>query len=305
MPKHLEGLVAAPFTPMAADGGVALDVIDRYAELLARNGAIGAFVCGSTGEGLSLSVDERMAVARRWRQAAPADLRVIVHVGHTALPDARALADHARRIGAYAVAAVPPIYYRPASVADLAAYLAEVSAAAPELPFYYYHIPALTGVWFAASEVLSAGAESVPSLAGAKFTHEDLAEYARCVALMEGRFDVLYGRDEMLLGALSLGARGAVGTTYNFAAPLYLRMIRAFRAGDLDAARRDQHRAVALVEVFRRFGGIPAGKAIMKLIGLDCGPVRSPLRSLGEGQLAGLRRELEAAGFFEDCCRLP
>src|SRR5205807_871781 len=98
----LHGLVAAPHTPMTADGAVTLCVIEQQAQLLVEGGVIAAFVCGTTGEGLSLTIDERMAVAERWVKLAPPSLPVIVHAGHTSVDDAKALAVHAQKIGARA-----------------------------------------------------------------------------------------------------------------------------------------------------------------------------------------------------------
>ncbi|MGD2175452.1 MAG: dihydrodipicolinate synthase family protein, partial [Candidatus Brocadiaceae bacterium] len=117
----------------------------------------------------------------------------------------------------------------------------------------------------------------------------------------DGRYDMLFGREEILLSALALGARGAVGTTFNLAAPLYLRIMEAFAEGELARARADQHRAEQFVGVLRRFGGIAAAKAAMGMIGLDCGPVRPPLRPPDEEALSACRSQLEAVGFFDYC----
>jgi N-acetylneuraminate lyase len=91
MQNRFRGLTAAPFTPFHADRSVNLDVIPAYARFLSANGVSAAFVCGTTGEGLSLTLDERLAVAEKWTQSAGPKLPVIVHVGHTCLADARAL----------------------------------------------------------------------------------------------------------------------------------------------------------------------------------------------------------------------
>jgi len=301
--EHIKGLVAPPHTPMHADGSIDLDRIERQAALLAANGVVGAFVCGSTGEGPSLSTRERKAVAQRWVEVARPALRVIVHVGHNSLVEATDLVTHAAEIGADAVATVPPFYYG-CDVDAVARFLRELASAAPQLPLYYYHIPVRTGVTWKVYDVLSA-ARDVANLVGAKFTFEDLMDFNRCVRLEGGRFNMLFGRDEILLAGLAMGANGAVGSTYNFAAPLYRRILDAFAAGDLAAARADQARAVDMIAVLHAFGGGGASKAIMKMIGLDCGPVRSPLAELSESQYRQFRLRLEEIGFFDYCCKLP
>jgi N-acetylneuraminate lyase len=191
-------------------------------------------------------------------------------------------------------------------VEDLVACCREVAAAAPALPFYYYHMPSMSGVAFAMADFLEAAADRIPTLVGLKFTYENLMDFGLCLRMAGGRFDVLFGRDEILLSALALGARGAVGTTYNFAAPLYLRIIEAFRAGDMKTAADIQMRAAEMIRVLARAGGgsaIPSGKALMKMIGIDCGPVRLPLVGLEPDECDRLRTDLERIGFFEYCCK--
>jgi len=301
---HLTGLIAAPPTAMRADGGIELDTIERQAQALVAGGVRGAFVCGTTGESMSLTTAERLRVAERWCEVAPEGFAVIVHAGHTCLADSREIAAHAQKIGARAIAAMPPFFFRPDDVETLVAVGAEVAAAAPGLPFYYYHIPSMTGVYLKMADYLPAAASRTPTLAGMKFTYEDLMDYGRCVALEGGRFNMLFGRDEILLSALVLGARGAVGTTYNLAAPLYLRVMDAFERGDLDAARAAQNQAAEFVTVLVRFGVIEATKAAMKLTGVDCGPVRPPLRPVESERLEKLREALDAVGFFDFCIKV-
>jgi N-acetylneuraminate lyase len=303
--KHLRGLIAAPHTPFRPHGAVALDVISLQARLLALNGVAGAFICGTTGEGASLTSEERREVATAWMAAKPAALSVIVHVGHLSLGEACAFARHAEEIGADAIAAIAPSFFRPASVSELVAWCAEVARAAPTLPFYYYHMPGMTGVTIPAADFLTVAGPQIPNLAGVKFTHENLMDFGRSAEHTGGKYNLLFGRDEILLGGLAFGARGAVGSTYNFAAPLYLRIIDAFNRGDLAAARQDQSRAMEFIGVLDRHGGLAAGKSAMKLIGLDCGPVRLPLRELSQHDEASLRDGLERIGFFDYASKCP
>lgn len=305
MKLTLTGLVAAPHTPFRPDGALNLDAIPRIAALLAHNGVSGAFICGTTGEGCSLTIAERKEVANTWRRSSPAGLKLAVHVGHLCLEDSCLLAAHAEQIGADAVATIAPSFFRPASVDDLVEWCRRIAAAAPRLPFYYYHMPAMTGVNIPAADFLLRARDCIPNLAGGKFTHEDLMDYGNASAVEGGRYAILFGRDEILLAGLSLGAIGAVGSTYNYAAPLFLRLIAAFERGDLDAARRAQTQAREFISAVGRHGGLAAGKLAMKLIGVDCGPVRLPLRHPSAEQERSLREALEAIGFFEYCSRLP
>lgn len=298
MDKQLtQGLIAAPFTPMQADGSLNLNAVDPYARWLHRNGVVGAFICGTTGEGFSLTTEERMQLAEQWVAVAPKELKVIVHVAHNSLGESQKLAAHAERIGAHAIASIGSTFFRPASAAQLVEFCAPTAAAAPSLPFYYYHMPAMTGVNLPMTEFLRLASRQIPSLAGIKFTDENLMSYTQCLNFEDGRFNILFGRDEILLAALALGATGAVGSTYNYMAPVYYQVIESFRTGDMIAARRWQSLAIQIIDVMARQGGLPANKAMMKMIGLDCGPVRLPLKNLTEEEYEAFRQALERVGF--------
>jgi N-acetylneuraminate lyase len=227
------------------------------------------------------------------------DLRVIVHVGHVGLADCQALADHAQEIGADAIGCFAPCFFKPATLEDLVQFCAEVADAAPDLPFYYYHMPAMTGVNFPALDFLKAASGRIPNLAGVKFTHENLMDFLGCLHLENGRFDMVFGRDEVLLGGLATGTRAAIGSTYNFAAPIYHRLTAAFAKGDLTAARMEQLRSVQLIQLLASYGFLGAAKATMKLLNLDVGPTRLPNTNLSREQMSKLTADLQRLGFFD------
>lgn len=299
----LHGLTAAPYTAFHANGSLSLALIEKQAASLVANGVTGAFVCGTTGEGASMTTTERLQVAERWQAVAGSQLRVLVNVGHTSLAECREIAAHAQRIGAAGIGCFAPFFYKPANIEDLVAFCVEVAAAAPELPFYYYQIPSMTGVSLPVVEFLHAAVGRIPNLAGVKFTYENLMDFAACVRFDGGRLSVVFGRDEVLIAGLSVGARGAIGSTYNFLAPVFHDLMADFQKGDLEKARAKQAEANAVIDVLIRFGGLNAGKAAMKLIGIDCGPTRLPLRPLSEAREAEFKAEMERVGFFDLCSR--
>jgi N-acetylneuraminate lyase len=295
----LDGLVAATHTPFDDQGRLALGVVETQAGHLLRSGVTAAFIGGTTGEAASLTVPERMALAERWAAVAKGTpLRVVVHVGANCLEDARALAAHAGGLGAAAIAALSPSYFKPRSIEVLVECCRVVAAAAPETHFYFYDIPALTGVSLPMPEFLDAAADRVPTLAGIKFTNPDLMAYQRCLRSGGGRFDLPWGVDEYLLAALALGAEGAVGSSYNFAAPVYHEVMRAFRAGDLEAARASQYRSVQLIALLAEYGYMAAAKATMGFLGVPVGPPRLPNGAIGPDRASALRADLERLGAF-------
>jgi N-acetylneuraminate lyase len=289
-------LIAAPHTPFTPAGDLHLAAVDLQARLLSANGVAGVFIGGSTGEYSSLTVAERMQLAEAWVAAAgPVGLDVIVHVGHNAQPDAVALARHAGTLPVKAIASIAPGYFRPQHVDDLIEFFAPVAQAGPH-PFYFYDIPSMNGVNLPTVEFLRRSSERIPNLAGVKFTNPDLAQFQECLHFAEGRYDILFGCDEHLLAGYALGARGAVGSTYNFAPGLYHRLTAAWDRGDAAEARRLQLESVRLVRCLQSYGYMAAAKSMMGLLGAECGPVRPPLRNLSAAQRSELRERLQAEG---------
>jgi len=295
----INGLIAATFATFHEDGSLDLNGIPPLVEKLIEDGLKGVFICGTNGEGPNLTVEERMAVAEAYVASAKGRLLVFVHVGHTSIAECRKLAVHAEKIGADAISAVAAFYFKPANVVNLVDCMAQIAAAAPDTPFYYYHIPALTGVGMDMVEFLRLGEKKIPNLAGIKYTAATIHEYQACLNFKEGKFDVLFGYDELLLPALAVGAKGAVGSTYNFAAPLYLRVMELFECGNLHEAQQLQLLLVNMIREMVKFSPIPAQKAIMAMIGMDLGPSRLPLVSLSEQDKELLQARLEAIGFLD------
>ncbi len=297
--ERLRGLIAALYTPFNEAGELNLNQCETIVERLLAEGVSGFYICGSTGEGMSLTTAERRDTTEAYVQAVASRVPTIIQVGHNSLREARALAEHAQHIGATVISATCPSYFKPNGLEVLVKSMAEVAQGAPDLPFYYYHIPSLTGVACDMVAFLQRAGDRIPNLAGLKYTMQTVHEFQLCRALDDERFDVLWGCDEMLLSALAVGAEGAVGSTYNIAAPLYLRIIDAFERGDLDAARRDQARSAELIRTIAQWPFHPAMKEILKTLDLDCGPCRLPHPRLSSGETAELHKQLKSIGFYD------
>lgn len=155
----------------------------------------------------------------------------------------------------------------------------------------------MTGLDLPMAGFVAKAIERIPNFAGIKFTHENLMDYARAVKLGKN-VQILFGRDEILLAGLAFGATAAVGSTYNFAAVLFNDLIAAASAGEHARAASLQQRAIDFIATFAPYGGLAAQKAMMGMLGFDCGPVRAPLQNLSPAKIATLRAELEQVGFF-------
>lgn len=162
--ERIKGLIDAPFTPFYENGEVNLEPIEAYAKMLVKSGLQGVFINGSSGEGYMLTEEERMRLAERWVSVAPEGFKVIVHVGSCCVKASRMLAEHAQKIGAWGIGAMAPPFPKIGRIEELVKYIEEIAAGAPELPFYYYHIPAFNGAFLPMVKLLEAVDGRVPNL---------------------------------------------------------------------------------------------------------------------------------------------
>ncbi|ELY5143004.1 N-acetylneuraminate lyase [Vibrio vulnificus] len=295
--NKLKGLIAAPHTPFDSNNQVSYAVIDQIAALLIEQGVTGAYVCGTTGEGIHCSVEERKAIAERWVKAADGKLDIILHTGALSIVDTLELTRHAETLDILATSAIGPCFFKPSSVADLVNYCAQIAEAAPSKGFYYYH-SGMSGVNLDLEQFLIQGEQRIPNLSGAKFNNVDLYEYQRALRVANGKFDIPFGVDEFLPAGLAVGAIGAVGSTYNYAAPLYLKIIEAFNQGKHSEVQALMDKVIALIRVLVEYGGVAAGKAAMQLHGIDAGDPRLPIRALTAQQKADVVAKMRDADFL-------
>ncbi|MBU63066.1 MAG: N-acetylneuraminate lyase [Opitutae bacterium] len=296
----LTGLIAAPHTPCNADYSLNTEAVAKQAKHLADTGVKGVFVGGTTGECHSYSTEERIRLFKTWGSEAKANGLVnISHVGHNSLPDAQDLVKAAQVSEAEAIGAMAPTFFKPASVDELIDWFALLTKVAPQLPFYFYDIPSMTGVSLDTADFLRRGRERIPSLVGVKFTNPDQDLLKECMQVEDGVFDLLFGTDEKLLEGLELGCRGAVGSSYNVAAPIYRQIIQSYAEGNLATAKQHQEHSVKFIDILYKYEYLPATKALMEMLGVPCGPARPPLGNLTENAKTSLKNELEEIGFFD------
>jgi N-acetylneuraminate lyase len=299
--KRFEGLVAAPFTAMDKAGNINTDLVPEYYNFLKKNGVVGAFINGSTGEGVSLTQKEKQLHAEKWAECYKKDgsVSVINLVGGTSCRECIENAVMSYEAGIPAIAVLAPYYFKPAGIDYLAEFVAKVAESVPEMALYFYHIPVLTGVNFPMIEFLRKISGMVPNLTGIKYTHEDFMDFLSCLNFNNGAYEMLWGRDENLLAALALGAVGAVGSTYNYAAPLYNSLIKAYREGNMTEARKLQQLSINMITLLGKYGGMGTGKAFMKYVGLDCGEFRLPVKNMDNKAYSLFAEDVKTLGIDE------
>lgn len=301
---RLKGLIPATFTPVTDDGEINLKLIPEYVKYLAGNGIEYVFINGTTGEGCSLTVEERKSLAEAWLESAAGTLKgVMVHVGAGNLREACELARHAETHGAIAISAAPTTYFKPSTVKDLLAYCKVIAASAPSLPFYYYHIPGLTGCQVPIDEFYSAAvvnsAVDFPNFRGVKFSSTDVISLGSCLQIrnQHPEHEIFWGVDEALIVAIDWGLQCGIGSTYNMMAPVGRLIMELQRRGQREAMMNWLLFLQEVVKTFKRLAKESSMIAVMKttatlITGLQLGPVRVPLANV-EDQ-SKLAKELES-----------
>ncbi|MCL9783786.1 dihydrodipicolinate synthase family protein [Vibrio sp. S4M6] len=295
--KKLSGLIAAPHTPFAPDNQVNFVEISKIARHLVNEKITGAYICGTTGEGIHCSVSERKAIAEHWVKESHGQLELIVHTGALSIKDTLELTTHAESLDILATSVIGPCFFKPSNIDELVEYCSVVAAAAPSKGFYYYH-SSMSGVNLNMEQFLIEADSRIPNLSGIKFNSHDLYEYQRCLRVCDGKFDIPWGVDESLPGALALGAKSAVGSTYNYAAKHFYSIIDSFQQGNHGEVIEKMDQVMGLISVLVEFGGVAAGKAAMALHDIDAGNPRLPLKSLTQKQKESVIERMRRADFL-------
>jgi len=297
--RSLDGIFAALHTAFDAAEEVDWRAQREYVRSLAGRGLAGFFVCGTTGEFPFLRVEEREKLLELAVEEARGRLLVLAHVGGLGTRECVRLAVHAERAGAAAVSAVPPCYYayRAEAVLDhLRAIATSVS-----VPLVYYHIPQRTGLLL--DERFFDSLLAVPGLSGVKYSHVDLVLQERLQKRAGPNFKFYCGCDELLVHSLQIGASGAIGSTYNFLAPIFLRLWSSFQAGRWEEATAFQERANRIISVLAAYPPIASSKEALRITGLPVGEPRRPQGRLTAEEKARFESEITAAGLLDPTLR--
>ncbi len=277
-PEQFRRIWSALITPTRGDESVNYEALEEIVERQIQDGAEGFYCCGSSGEGLLLTLEERKKVLEHTLKAADGRVPVISHVGTIRTADVIDLAQHAMSAGALAVSMIPPYYYK-FSMDEIMGYYEDVIRAIPNVPAIVYNIPQFTGVEFSKDNAGRLLANE--NIVGIKHTSTNLYSLERMGQAFPGKA-LINGFDEQLLGALSMGSCATIGTTVNLFAPLFHKVREAFDQGDMALAYRWQHAINLRVEATVKVGIFNAMKYGWTVRGVDCGFCRAPFRPLDE-----------------------
>jgi N-acetylneuraminate lyase len=293
--KKLEGIIPALLTPFDSDGNVNEKETRKLIRFLIDKGSAGFFVCGSTGEGLLLSMEERKKVCEIAVSETAGQIPIIVHVGTLATQDAVELTRHAYKTGASAVGSIPPIYYG-YDIKGIVQYYKSISESA-EMPVYVYYIPDKTGAKLLPSQYIEE-ISVIPNLAGIKFSDYNLFNLQTIVSAVGDEINVLSGYDEIFAAGLIMGAHGGIGSNYNIMPDQFLGVYENFKKNRIEEVQEIQTRINKFVTIMIEYG-LPMLKHTMTYHGIECGDCRAPLPVLTDEQKKDIDRRVTEIGFFE------
>lgn len=284
-----QGILPALVTPFDTEGRFAEAAFERLMERVYGAAIDGVYVCGSTGEGLLQTVEQRKRVTEAAVKYSPRGKQVIVHTGAHLTRDALALTRHAAECGATAVSSLPPV--GPYSFEEVRAYYAALAGEAG-IPLLIYYFPAISAAIASLGQILELCA--LPNVVGLKFTDHDFYKLSR---LRKAGAVVFNGYDEVLAAGLLMGASGGIGTFYNLVPELFVEVYRLGQAGRWTEARAVQARINELIEITVRYPVFPAVKTILGWNRIDCGHCLEPRRALAADEERGLRQALRESSF--------
>ena len=285
------GAWTALITPFTSQDTVNIPVLRELVDYLIEKRIAGLYVCGDTGEGIYMSLDERKRVTETVINQVDGRIPVIVHVGCIAVSDAVELAQHAQQAGTDGVSSILPPLYR--DNRSLYAYYQAIGAAVPDLPLLTY----IYGGLIDDAVGLMSDLMKIPNVAGVKYTGPNMYEFKHIVDLRSDDWTVFSGMDEQCLFAAMFGSSGNIGSTLNFMPGVYREIHECVKNGDLAKGQELQIRANAVTRTVISFGFPGALKKVMGMLGFDCGRPRLPNLPFPEEKLEDLKTQLAAVGF--------
>jgi len=287
------GIIPAMATPFTADGELNEEALRQLTRHLIQGGVHGLFATGSQGEFWALTPQEKQRVWEIVLEEAEGRVPVYAGTGAVTTREVIELNRRAEAAGVDAVSIITPFFVRPTE-AELEAHYRSI-AEATSLPILLYNNPGRTGGVNVSAGLVARLAE-VEDIVGIKDSSGDLTLTTEYIRLTPGDFAVLSGRDTLIFAGLVHGTRGAIAATANVVPALVVEIYEAFRAGEIERARRAQERLAPLRLAFG-LGSFPVVvKEALELMGIAVGPCRGPVSPLSPEKRAELRQVLLGLG---------
>ena len=289
--KKMYGVITAMTTPLTENGEINTKAIEEHVEFLISKGVNCLYPCGTTGEMLNLSLEERELVAETVVKAARGRVVVYIHVGAQTTAQTIRLAQHAERIGADGIGVVTPPFFSIKDKAMVQYYKDISSSVSPDFPIYVYVIPQCAANDIPAP-LMEQIADACPNVIGVKYSWADCIRLKDYLNIRDGKFSVLFGPDRLFLPALAMGADGTVSGVSGPMPEHFVEVYRAWKAGDVEKARQEQKTANEICEILQSGADMGIFKAVLDFRGLTGGYMRKPLLDLDDQERAELKAKI-------------
>ena len=276
-----QGVIPAFYACYEDNGDVSAERTANFAKYLLEKGVKGLYVCGSSGECIYQSKEERKLILESVMEAVGGKMTIIAHFACNNTKDSMELAAHAESLGVDAIAAIPPIYFH-LPEDSIAKYWNDISSAAPNTDFVIYNIPQLAGV--ALTMPLFKKMLENPRVIGVKNSSMPVQDIQ--MFKMEGGEDciIFNGPDEQFISGRIIGAGGGIGGTYGVMPELFLKADELLKEGKINEACEIQHAIDKIIYAMCscKCNMYAAAKQILREQGIECGSVRAPLAEITE-----------------------
>lgn len=278
--KDMKGIIPALITPYTHEGSISEPVTRQLVKHLLSKGIVGLYLCGSTGEGFLQNTEERKYLLEIVLDEVQDKVPVISHVGAMDTATCVDLTIHAEKVGASAVSAVTPFYYKH-SLEQIKQHYIDIVRAA-DIPLIIYHFPNLTGATTPIE--FYHDLSEVDGIIGLKFSSRDVFQMQQLIGICDDEFLVYNGPDEICIAGLTMGACGAIGSTYNIMPEMFVKLYHEFMNGNIPKARELQYKANKVIHEMSKYGAIAFEREILRLQGFEVGNPRKPLQQITTDQ---------------------
>ena len=290
------GAGVALITPMNDDGSVNYEKLRELLEFHVANKTDAIIICGTTGEASTLSDEEHLECIRFACEVINKRIPVIAGTGSNCTRTAIQLSQEAEEDGVDGLLIVTP-YYNKATQAGLISHYSQI-ADSTKCPIIMYNVPGRTGCNLLPETVATLFAAK-ENIVGLKEATGNMAQASKTMALTDGKIDMYSGEDGLVVPLLSIGAVGVISVWSNVAPAKVHQMCDSFFKGDIETARKIQLEGLPLVDaLFSEVNPIPVKKAL-NLMGMEVGPLRSPLCEMGETNAAKLAEVMKNYGLLK------
>ena len=289
MNESYSGIFPALVTPYTKKNEINETSLRKLVSWNLSKGVKGFYVCGTTAEALMLSLEERKNILEIVVDENKNKVKIICHVGCISTDDSIELTHHACELGVDSISSIPPFYY-PFTLEEIKSHYILIAEASNK-PIIIYNFPSNSGFKIT-YQFLNFTKNYKNKFIGLKHTSKDLYELEKIVNHFND-FVVLSGYDEMFLGAIAMGAHGAIGSTYNFMSEIFIQLMSSFNQGKYDEARELQRKANLFVNLMENTTGIPQVKAALEILGIECNGCRNPIMKLNNSTINKIEKTMK------------